>query len=144
MCLSWPNCTEYLFARVEMIPLMGKITEPGELSTSASPMLASDPHLPATSPSIWHITHLSTKEFRVCDPSSVHRDAQMDEWYKVTPHVIPFNESSIASASRSILVMNPLPVSLTLSGFAQRVLVLGFLCATSVSSVSLWCGFTRN
>ena len=30
------------------------------------------------------------------------------------------------------------------NGFAQKVLVLGFLCATSVSSVSLWCGFTRN
>jgi len=29
-------------------------------------------------------------------------------------------------------------------GFAQKVLVLGFLCATSVSFVSLWCGFTRN
>ena len=29
-------------------------------------------------------------------------------------------------------------------GFAQKVLVLGFLCAPSVSSVSLWCGFTRN
>src|SRR6185436_5610430 len=29
-------------------------------------------------------------------------------------------------------------------GFAQKVLILGFLCATSVSSVSLWCGFTRN
>ena len=31
-----------------------------------------------------------------------------------------------------------------LNGFAQKVLVLGFLCAISVSSVSLWCGFTRN
>ena len=28
--------------------------------------------------------------------------------------------------------------------FAQKVLVPGFLCATSVSSVSLWCRFTRN
>ena len=28
--------------------------------------------------------------------------------------------------------------------FAQKVLVLGFLCATSVSSVTLWCVFTRN
>ena len=41
----------------------------GELSMSGKPMLASDPHLPATSPSIWHITHLSTKEFRVCGVS---------------------------------------------------------------------------
>src|SRR5215208_6525500 len=37
----------------------------GSLSTSGKPMLASDPHLPATSPSIWYITHLSTEEFRV-------------------------------------------------------------------------------
>src|ERR1700741_5100923 len=29
-------------------------------------------------------------------------------------------------------------------GFALKVLVLGFLCATSVSSVSLWCVFARN
>jgi len=28
--------------------------------------------------------------------------------------------------------------------FAQKVLVPGFLCATSVFSVSLWCRFTRN
>jgi hypothetical protein len=28
--------------------------------------------------------------------------------------------------------------------FAQKVLILGFLCATSVFSVSRWCGFTRN
>ena len=29
-------------------------------------------------------------------------------------------------------------------GFALKVLVPGFLCATSVSSVSLWCVFARN
>lgn len=38
----------------------------GELSASGKPMLASDPHLAPTSPSIWHIAHLSTKDFRVC------------------------------------------------------------------------------
>ncbi|HKR11865.1 MAG TPA: penicillin acylase family protein [Pyrinomonadaceae bacterium] len=38
----------------------------GALSASGKPMLASDPHLSPSSPSIWHITHLSTKEFRVC------------------------------------------------------------------------------
>src|SRR6185369_12878422 len=30
------------------------------------------------------------------------------------------------------------------SRLCTKVLGLGFLCATSVSSVSLWCGFTRN
>jgi len=32
-------------------------------------MLASDPHLPPTSPSIWHITHLSAGDLRVCGVS---------------------------------------------------------------------------
>jgi len=41
----------------------------GELSCSGKPMLASDPHLPASSPSIWYITHLSTNEFRVAGVS---------------------------------------------------------------------------
>jgi penicillin amidase len=41
------------------------------------------------------------------DPASRHRDDQMDEWYKVTPRVIPFNDDSIASAARAVLVMNP-------------------------------------
>lgn len=63
----------------------------------------------------WDATRLCLPLGESGDPSSAHRDDQMDEWYKVTPRVIPFNEPSIASASRSILVMNPLPVSLTLS-----------------------------
>lgn len=37
----------------------------GQHSASGKPMLASDPHLAPTSPSIWHITHLSAKDFRV-------------------------------------------------------------------------------
>jgi penicillin amidase len=41
----------------------------GEHSVSGKPMLASDPHLPESSPSIWHITHLSTPDFRVCGVS---------------------------------------------------------------------------
>jgi len=63
----------------------------------------------------WDSTRLCLPLGESGDPSSVHRDDQMDEWYKVSPRVIPFNESSIASAARSTLVMNPLPVSLTLS-----------------------------
>jgi penicillin G amidase len=41
----------------------------GELTLSGKPMLASDPHLPPTSPSIWHITHLSAADLRVCGVS---------------------------------------------------------------------------
>jgi penicillin amidase len=41
------------------------------------------------------------------DPASRHRDDQMDEWYRVTPRVIPFNADSIASAARTVLILNP-------------------------------------
>lgn len=37
----------------------------GEKSASGKPMLASDPHLAPTSPSIWHIVHLAAGEMRV-------------------------------------------------------------------------------
>jgi penicillin amidase len=37
----------------------------GEKSVSGKPLLAGDPHLPPTSPSIWHIIHLSTGDLRV-------------------------------------------------------------------------------
>ena len=61
----------------------------------------------------WDSTRLCLPLGESGDPSSAHRDDQMDEWYKVTPRVIPFDESSIASATQSVLVMNPLQVSLT-------------------------------
>jgi penicillin G amidase len=37
----------------------------GHKTVSGKPLLASDPHLPPTSPSIWHIVHLSTGDLRV-------------------------------------------------------------------------------
>src|SRR6201988_2400796 len=37
----------------------------GAKTVSGKPLLASDPHLPPTSPSIWHIVHLSAGDFRV-------------------------------------------------------------------------------
>ncbi len=37
----------------------------GKKTVSGKPMLASDPHLPPTSPSIWHIVHLSAGDLRV-------------------------------------------------------------------------------
>ena len=61
----------------------------------------------------WDLTRLCLPLGESGDPSSAHRDDQMDEWYEVTPRLIPFNEPSIASATRSVLVMNPLQVSLT-------------------------------
>jgi penicillin amidase len=41
----------------------------GERSLSGKPMLASDPHLAPTSPSIWHIVHLAAGELRVAGVS---------------------------------------------------------------------------
>jgi penicillin amidase len=38
----------------------------GAKTVSGKPLLASDPHLPPTSPSIWHIVHLSAGYLRVC------------------------------------------------------------------------------
>src|SRR5688572_5250864 len=37
----------------------------GAKTISGKPMLASDPHLPPTSPSIWHIVHLGARDLRV-------------------------------------------------------------------------------
>jgi penicillin G amidase len=37
----------------------------GEKTVSGKPLLASDPHLPPASPSIWHMVHLSTGDLRV-------------------------------------------------------------------------------
>jgi penicillin G amidase len=37
----------------------------GDKTVCGKPMLASDPHLPPTSPSIWHIVHLSAEDLRV-------------------------------------------------------------------------------
>jgi penicillin amidase len=37
----------------------------GSLTSSGKPMLANDPHLAPTSPSIWHITHLSAPDLQV-------------------------------------------------------------------------------
>lgn len=37
----------------------------GEKTVSGKPMLAGDPHLPPSSPSIWHMVHLSTGDLRV-------------------------------------------------------------------------------
>ena len=37
----------------------------GDKTASRQPLLASDPHLPPTSPSIWHIVHLQTGDLRV-------------------------------------------------------------------------------
>jgi penicillin amidase len=37
----------------------------GAKTVSGKPMLASDPHLPPTAPSIWHIVHLETENLRV-------------------------------------------------------------------------------
>jgi penicillin amidase len=39
--------------------------------------------------------------------SSEHREDQFDEWRNVTPRVVPFSDSAIASATRSLLVLRP-------------------------------------
>jgi hypothetical protein len=47
-------------------------------------------------------------------------------------------------AAEELVVTRMILALVPLAAFVSKVLVLGFLCATSVSSVSLWCGFTRN
>ena len=39
--------------------------------------------------------------------SSEHREDQLDEWRNVTPRVVPFSDSAIASATHSLLVLRP-------------------------------------
>lgn len=39
--------------------------------------------------------------------SSPHREDQSDEWRNVTPRVVPFSDSAIASATHSVLVLRP-------------------------------------
>lgn len=55
----------------------------------------------------WNATRLCLPLGESGDPQSPHRDDQMEEWHNATPRVIPFDVESIASASRSLLVMNP-------------------------------------
>jgi penicillin amidase len=41
------------------------------------------------------------------DPSSPHREDQLDEWRNVAPAVLPFSREAIVAATQSMLIMTP-------------------------------------
>ncbi len=47
------------------------------------------------------------------DPSSAHREDQLDDWRNVAPPVFPFSEETIALATRDVLIMKPNDITLT-------------------------------
>lgn len=55
----------------------------------------------------WDATRLCLPLGESADPTSPHRDDQLDEWRTVTPSVVPFSDAAIAEATRDILSMRP-------------------------------------
>ena len=49
----------------------------------------------------WDATRLCLPLGESGDPASQHRDDQLDEWYNVTPSIVPFNDAAIANAAVS-------------------------------------------
>lgn len=57
----------------------------------------------------WDATRLCLPLGESADPTSPHRDDQVDEWRAVTPSVVAFSDAAIAEATRDILSMRPRP-----------------------------------
>jgi len=57
--------------------------------------------------SSWEQTRLCIPLGQSGDPSSVHRDDQLEEWRNVTPRFLPFAPEAVVEAARNILVMKP-------------------------------------
>lgn len=55
----------------------------------------------------WESTRLCIPLGESGDPSSAHREDQLDDWRKVTPPVLPFGDEVIALATRDVLTMTP-------------------------------------
>jgi penicillin amidase len=53
----------------------------------------------------WDETRLNIPLGQSGDPSSAHRDDQLDDWLNVTPGVLHFKREDIAAAAENILVM---------------------------------------
>ena len=55
----------------------------------------------------WDSTRLCLPLGESGDPSSPHREDQMDEWRNVAPSILPFSQNAIAGATRDVLLMTP-------------------------------------
>jgi penicillin amidase len=55
----------------------------------------------------WDSTRLCLPLGQSGDPSSAHRQDQLDEWRNVAPSTLPFSEAAIATATQTILLMTP-------------------------------------
>lgn len=55
----------------------------------------------------WDATRLCLPLGESGDPTSPHRDDQLDEWYDVTPSILPFSEAGIGNATRSVQILVP-------------------------------------
>ena len=53
----------------------------------------------------WDSTRLCIPLGQSGDPSSAHREDQLDEWRNVAPAIVPFSQSAIASATCEMLLM---------------------------------------
>ena len=55
----------------------------------------------------WDSTRLCLPLGESGDPASTHRDDQMDEWYNVTPAIVPFSDDAIANKTRNVIAIKP-------------------------------------
>jgi penicillin G amidase len=62
----------------------------------------------------WDSTRLCLPLGESGDPSSSHREDQLDEWRNVAPSFVPFSENAIVSATRDTLLMTPLSTKVSI------------------------------
>jgi penicillin G amidase len=55
----------------------------------------------------WDSTRLCLPLGQSDDPSSVHREDQLEEWRNVAPSVLPFTRDAIVEATQSMLILTP-------------------------------------
>lgn len=55
----------------------------------------------------WDATRLCLPLGESGDPTSPHRDDQLDEWYNVTPSILPFSDAAIANATCNVQILEP-------------------------------------
>lgn len=55
----------------------------------------------------WDATRLCLPLGESGDPTSLNRDDQLDEWYNVTPSILPFSNAAIANATRNVQILVP-------------------------------------
>jgi penicillin amidase len=55
----------------------------------------------------WDSTRLCLPLGQSGDPTSAHREDQLEEWLNVAPSTLPFGDEAIATATQTVLVMTP-------------------------------------